>query len=565
MSDQRLSYMCGAGTEPLWGITVGEQLRHLASVWPEGLALVDCQQGVRWSWSELDRKVDALAAAYLDLSLEPGDRVAIWMMNRSEWTLAMLAAARVGMVSVNVNPGARKAELQQFLNLVQARALIIQDHFKTSDYPKMVSELLPELASAGEVALRCEAVPSLERVIRVGSESAPGMINFSGLLHEPNPDTLERVRSLSVLVDFDSPANIQFSNAMGGEPAGTTLTHHNIINNGLTVGRTLRLSENDRVCIPVPLFHCFGLVMGNMACLTHGGAMIYPGEAFEPLDTLKAVQKEGCTALYGVPAMFKAMLDHEEFSDFDLSTLRTGIMAGAPCPPDTMDQVMTRMHMTEVTIGYGMTESSPISFMSDVDDAIEHRLSTVGTIRPHQEAKIIDSEGRIVPLGEVGELCVRGYNVMRGYWGNPDLSARVVDAARWLHTGDLARLDEDGYCRIVGGVKDVIIRGGENIYPQEIEDYLRTHPQVRDAVVVGMPDERLGEVVCACVEIQHGEETLTAEMLQDYCREQIAHFKIPRYVRFYESFPGSTGRALKFMLRDESLTDLGLRDPGGWH
>ncbi|SEK28301.1 AMP-binding protein [Ectothiorhodospira marina] len=565
MSGQRLSYVCGAGTEPLWGITVGEQLHHLATVWPEGLALVDCQQGRRWTWSELDQQVDALAAAYLELGLDPGDRVAIWMMNRSEWALAMFAAARVGMISVNVNPGARKAELQRSLQRVQARALIIQDQFKSSDYLKMVSELFPELASAGAGALRCEAVPSLERVIRVGSASTPGMINFSELLCAPNAETLERVRSLSALVDFDAPANIQFSNAMGGDPAGTTLTHHNIINNGLTVGRTLRLSEEDRVCIPVPLFHCFGLVMGNMACLTHGSAMIYPGEAFEPLDTLQAVQKEGCTALYGVPAMFKAMLDHEEFAGFDLSTLRTGIMAGAPCPPDTMDQVMNRMHMTEVTIGYGMTESSPISFMSDVDDAVEHRLSTVGTIRPHQEAKIIDSEGRIVQLGDVGELCVRGYNVMRGYWGDPDLTARVVDAARWLHTGDMARLDEAGYCRIVGGVKDVIIRGGENIYPQEIEDYLRGHPRVRDAVVVGVPDERLGEVVCACVELQSGEATLTAQMLQDYCREQIAHFKIPRYVRFYESFPGSTGRALKFMLRDESLTDLGLRDPGGGH
>ncbi|WP_412851442.1 AMP-binding protein [Ectothiorhodospira shaposhnikovii] len=561
MSQPDRSYVQGKGGEPLQGTTVGERLRLLATSHPEGPALVDCAHGVRLSWKAMDVAVDRLAAALLGLGLQPGDRIAIWMMNRSEWTLTQLAAARLGMISVNINPGVRKAELQRFLNLVQARALVTQDAFKTSDYIRMLQELLPELAEAESGILNAVAVPSLRRVIRVGEASTPGMLDFTRLMEgDVDPEALAEVAALAARVEMDDPVNIQFSNAMGGEPAGTTLTHHNIINNGYMVGQTLRLGADDRVCIPVPLFHCFGMVMGNMACLGHGATMVYPGEAFDPLDTLKAVAGERCTALYGVPAMFKAILDHERFADFDLASLRTGIMAGAPCPPDTMDQVMRLMHMDQVTIGYGMTESSPISFMSDVNDPVERRLNTVGTIRPHVEAKVIDSEGRIVPRGVTGELCVRGYNVMRGYWDDPELTRRVVDAAGWLHTGDLARIDEEGYCRIVGGVKDMIIRGGENIYPREIEDFLRTHPGIRDAVVVGIPDDRLGEVVCACVELGSG-VSLTEAEVKDFCKGQIAHFKIPLHVRLYEAFPRSTGRALKFMLRDEALAALGIPAP----
>ncbi|MCG5501379.1 AMP-binding protein [Ectothiorhodospira lacustris] len=561
MSHPDYSYVHGAGAEPLQGTTVGDCLRRQASTRPEDLAVVDCTHDVCLSWRELDAAVDRLAVAFLALGLEPGDRIAIWMMNRSEWTLTQLAAARLGMISVNINPGARKAELQRFLNLVQVRALVTQDVFKTSDYIQMLQELLPELADAENGILSAAAIPSLQRVIRVGEAETPGTLNFSRLMQaECTPQALARVAEMAARVEMDDPVNIQFSNAMGGEPAGTTLTHHNILNNGHMVGQSLCLGADDRVCIPVPLFHCFGMVMGNMACLGHGAAMVYPGEAFDPLDTLKAVAGQRCTALYGVPAMFKAMLDHERFSDFDLASLRTGIMAGAPCPPETMDQVMRLMHMAQVTIGYGMTESSPISFMSDVNDPVERRLNTVGTIRPHVEAKVIDSEGRIVPRGVTGELCVRGYNVMRGYWDDPELSRRVVDAAGWLHTGDLAQIDGAGYCRIVGGVKDMIIRGGENIYPRELEDFLRTHPQIRDAVVVGIPDDRLGEVVCACVELGAG-TSLTEAAVKDFCKGQIAHFKIPLHVRLYEAFPRSTGRALKFMLRDEALAALGIHAP----
>ncbi|MBK1692346.1 AMP-binding protein [Ectothiorhodospira mobilis] len=550
------SYLHGVGTAPLMGCTLGDRLRELAGQRPEGLALVDCAHGVRWTWQALDHQASVLAAAFLDLGLVPGDRVALWLMNRAEWTLSLLAAARVGMIAVNINPGARRGEVQRFLNQVQARALIIQPAFKTSDYLAMVQELLSDRDRQAGAALQAAAVPDLRQVIQAGEEEVPGMHRFAGLLESASPQARAQVDALSAAVDFDDPVNIQFSNATGGEAAGTTLTHHNILNNGAMVGRTLHLGPEDRVCIPVPLFHCFGMVMGNMACLAHGSTMVYPGEAFDPAQTLEAVQAEGCTALYGVPAMFKAMLEQERFADFDLSTLRTGIMAGAPCPPETMDQVMTRMHMDQVTIAYGMTESSPVSFMSDVDDPVDRRLNTVGTLRPHLEAKIIDGEGCILPRGEAGELCVRGYSVMRGYWNDAQLTRRVIDEAGWLHTGDLACLDEDGYCRIVGGVKDVIIRGGENIYPREIEDFLTTHPQIAEAVVVGVPDARLGETVCACVRVTASD--LTPEAVQAFCRGEIAHYKIPAHVRLYERFPRSTGRALRFMLKDESLEALGL-------
>lgn len=556
MQQHSHSYVHRTGEAPLTGCTLGERLRELAMQCPEDLALVDCAHGVRWTWKALDHQVTALAAAFLDLGLVPGDRVALWLMNRAEWTLSLLAAARVGMIAVNINPGARRAELQRFLNLVQARALIIQPVFKTSDYVAMVQELVPDRDRQPGAALQTPAVPDLRQVIQAGEEAVPGMHRFVELLENASPEAQERVEALSAAVDFDDPVNIQFSNATGGEAAGTTLTHHNILNNGAMVGRTLHLGPEDRVCIPVPLFHCFGMVMGNMACLAQGSTMVYPGEAFDPIQTLEAVQAEGCTALYGVPAMFKAMLEQEHFADFDLSTLRTGIMAGAPCPPEIMDQVMTRMHMDQVTIAYGMTESSPVSFMSDVDDPVDRRLNTVGTLRPHLEAKIIDGEGRILPRGEAGELCVRGYSVMRGYWNDVQLTRRVIDEGGWLHTGDLACLDEDGYCRIVGGVKDVIIRGGENVYPREIEDFLITHPQIAEAVVVGVPDARLGEAVCAC--IRGCGSGLTPEAVQDFCRGEIAHYKIPAHVRLYEHFPRSTGRALRFMLKEESLAALEL-------
>lgn len=553
------SYVHGVGAHSLIGETLGERLAQQAATRPEAIALIDRNQGVELTWRGLNARVDDLGAALLRLGLEPGDRIAIWAQNRVEWTLTQLAAARAGLILVNLNPAARAAEVSDHLALVGARALVIQDAFKSSDYIAMCRELLPELDTARPGSLRSTALPELRWVIRLGDEITPGMLNFDGLTDALEANDRKRLRQVAEAVQFDDPVNIQFSNATGGKAAGATLTHHNILNNGYIVGETLRLGEADRVCLPVPLFHCFGMVMGNLACLAHGSTMVYPGEAFDPLDTLEAISEHRCTAVYGVPAMFKAMLEHERFGALNLDTLRTGVMAGAPCPVETMRQVMTDMNMEQVVIAYGMTESSPVSFMSDVDDPVERRVSTVGTIRPHTEVKIVDSEGRIVPPGVSGELCTRGYNVMRGYWNNPELTAQVIDAHGWLHTGDLAQIDEDGYCRIVGGIKDMVIRGGENIYPAEVEEFLLTHPAVSEAVVVGVPDERMGEELCACLRLEPG-KTLTPEDIREHCKGRIAHYKIPRHVRVYERFPGSTGRALKFMLRGESLEALGIED-----
>lgn len=553
------SYVHGIGDRPLIGETVGGYLERIAAEQPESPALVDRQQGVRWSWQQLNTVVDDYAAALLAMGLDPGDRIAIWAQNRSEWTITQFAAARAGLILVNLNPAARTHEALEQLQLVSPRALVVQDTFKTSDYIAMVREMLPELTESEPGPLRSEALPELEWVIRLGDQHSAGMLRFSDLPARADDAARDRLRQVTDEVQFDAPVNIQFSNATGGKAAGATLTHHNILNNGHIVGQTLRLGHEDRICIPVPLFHCFGMVMGNMACLAHGSTMVYPEEAFDPLATLQTIHDERCTGVYGVPAMFSAMLDHEQFRRFDLASLRTGIMAGAPCPIETMRRVIDEMNMHQVVIGYGMTETSPVSFMSRVDDDVELRVSTVGRICPHTEAKVIDSDGRLVPPDTTGELCTRGYNVMRGYWENPALTDQVIDAAGWMHTGDLARLDPDGYCRIVGGIKDVVIRGGENIYPAEVEEFLTEHPAIAEAVVVGVPDERMGEEACACIRLEQG-QTLDADAVRGFCREAIAHYKVPKYIRFYERFPGSTGGALKFMLRTESLKALGLQD-----
>ncbi len=554
------SYVHGIGTRPLVGETIGECLERIAATCPERPAMVDCQHGGRWTWSALNQQADEIAAGLIGMGLEPGERIAAWSQNRAEWTLTQFAAAKAGLILVNINPAARTEELRRYLQLVGARALVLQAAFKTSDYLAMARELLPDLPGSKPGDLRSGTLPDLRWVIRLGSERTPGMLGFDEITGFADADAHRRLRETMAATPFDAPANIQFSNATGGKAAGATLTHHNLLNNGFTVGDTLRLGEADRVCIPVPLFHCFGMVMGNLACLAHGSTMVYPGEVFDPQETLEAIAAEQCTAVYGVPAMFKAMLEHERFAAFDLGSLRTGIMAGAPCPEETMRQVMTDMHMEEVVIAYGMTETSPVSFMSDVDDLVERRVSTVGTVRAHTEVKIIDSAGRVVPPGTSGELCTRGYNVMRGYWNDPELTAQVIDTAGWMHTGDLALLDEAGYCRIVGGIKDMVIRGGENIYPAEIEEFLAGHAAIAEAVVVGVPDERMGEELCACIRVEPG-RTLDEAAVRAHCRDAIAHYKVPRYLRFYQRFPRSTGRALKYMLRQESLQALNLQDP----
>jgi fatty-acyl-CoA synthase len=559
MTKLNRSYMHGTGTTPLTSATLGDLLEAGVAAHPDQLVLVSRAQGIRWTWRELARRVDAFAAGLLALQLRPGERIAIWANNRAEWLIAQLAAAKAGLILVNINPAARRGEVQQFLNLVEASALIVQDRFKTSDYIAMVQEIVPELAQAEPGRLSCAAVPSLRLVIQLGEAPVPGMLAFSEVAERALPEHQRELAETAARVQCDDPVNIQFSSAAGGKPAAATLSHHNIVNNGFFVGQTLRLGASDRVCLPVPLFHCFGMVMGNLACLTHGSTIVYPGEGFDPAETLATVAAERCTALYGVPAMFAAVLDHERFAEHDLSSLRTGIMAGAPCPIETMRRVVRDMHMEQVTIAYGMTETSPVSFMSDIDDSLERRVSTVGTIRPHTEAKVIDAEGRIVPPGTVGELCTRGYNVMLGYWNEPARTAQVIDAAGWMHTGDLARLDDEGYCNIAGGLKDMVIRGGENVYPAEIEEFLLTHPSIAEAVVVGVPDARLGEEICACLRLQPGAE-LSEAALRAFCQDQIAHYKIPRYVRCYPQFPASTGRALKFLLRQQVMAELRLKE-----
>lgn len=551
------SYVHGTSLEPLIGETIGRFFDRMVEECAQHEALVCCAEDVRWTWRELGEQVDAVAAGLLARGLERGDRLAIWAQNRSEWVVAQFAAAKAGLILVNINPAARSGELRDYLTRVEARALITQDRFKSSDYIAMLNELLPELAQSEPGQLRSEAVPSLQLVIRLGEGDSAGMLHFGELAGCATEESRQRLVALAEEIDCDDPFDIQFSSASGGKPAGATLSHHNILNNGFFIGETLQLTGADRVCIPVPLFHCFGMVMGNMACLTHGSTVVYPGESFDPEQALVAVASERCTALYGVPAMFIAMLEHESFGDHDLSTLRTGIMAGAPCPIGTMRQVVDDMHMQQVVIAYGMTESSPVSFMCDIDDPLERRVSTVGTVRPHTEVKIASGTGTPVPVGEVGELCVRGYNVMRGYWNEPERTAQVIDSQGWLHSGDLARLDAEGYCNIVGSVKDVVIRGGENIYPVEVEEFLGQQPGVAQVVAFGVPDSRLGEELCACVRLEEG-AALDEESLRSRCRGEIAHYKIPRYIRLYDNFPDSTGPALKSELRERAVADLQL-------
>ncbi|MBS0380386.1 MAG: AMP-binding protein [Proteobacteria bacterium] len=523
-----------------------------------GLAVV--HQGVSLSFAELDREVDRVARGLLALGLKPKDRVGIWAPNCREWILTMFAAARAGLILVNINPAYRATELRFALRHVGCRALVFAPRFKTSDYGAMLSELLPELDECEPGRLDCADFPELRLLVQTGPEALPGTLSFAQLeAAAPGcaPETLAAVRAC---VDPDDVFNIQFTSGTTGHPKGATLTHFNIVNNGFFIGEGMRLTAADRVCIPVPLYHCFGMVLGVLAAMTHGALSVLPCDAFEPLAVLKAVESERCTALHGVPTMFIAELDHPRFAEFDLGSLRTGIMAGSPCPIAVMRRVVAEMHMPEVTICYGMTETSPVSFQSDADESLERRVGTVGRVHPHVQVKIVDGDGRVTPRGVAGELLTRGYSVMRGYWGEPERTAEAIDAAGWMHTGDLAVIDADGYCNIVGRVKDMIIRGGENVYPREIEEFLYRHPQVLDVAVVGVPDARFGEEVCAVIRLREGAQPCAAEIIA-FCRGQIAHYKVPRYVRFVEAFPMTvTGKVQKYLLREQMRGELGLSE-----
>src|SRR5450830_372285 len=552
------SYVHGAHPTPLIGATIGAHLAAIAARHQDADALVIPHQDVRWSYAEFDRRCTDLAAGLLRLGLQPGERIGIWSQNRAEWVLTQFATARAGLILVNINPAYRRSELEYVLEKVACSALILAPAFKSSDYLAILQEVVPELATARAGALHARALPALRHVIRLGEERSPGMRNFSELSADLAAADYRRLDEVAAGVQFDDAVNIQFTSGTTGAPKGATLTHHNILNNGFFIGEAMRLTSADRLCIPVPLYHCFGMVLGNLACVTHGAAMVYPGEAFDPKAVLETVQAERCTGLHGVPTMFIAILDHPDFPQYDLSTLRTGIMAGSPCPMEVMTRVIELMHMEEITIAYGMTETSPVSFQTSIDDPRTMRVASIGRVHPHLEVKIIDAEGAIVPRGEKGELLTRGYSVMQGYWGDSEKTAEAIDAARWMHTGDLAVIDDNGFCSIVGRSKDMVIRGGENIYPREVEEFLYRHPKVLDVQCVGVPDARYGEELCACIILRPGMQA-TQEEVREFCQDQIAHYKIPRYVRFVEEFPMTvTGKIQKYLLRKQVATDLGL-------
>jgi fatty-acyl-CoA synthase len=546
-----LSYVHGGGTRPLLGETIGACFDRIVERFGEREALVVRHQNIRWTYRDLQRRVDNLAIALLSLGMNPGERIGIWSQNNAEWLLVQLATAKAGLILVNINPAYRRSELEYALNKVQCRALILSPRFKSSDYLEILRELAPELDGCEPGKLAAAVLPSLALVIRLGAEKSAGMLNFDELLGDASLADLARLKSLGATLQFDDPINIQFTSGTTGQPKGATLTHHNILNNGYFVGVAMHFSELDRLCIPVPLYHCFGMVLGNLVCITHGATMVYPDESFNAEAVLEAIEAERCTALHGVPTMFIAMLEHPRFAHLDMTSLRTGMMAGAPCPAELMQKVIERMHMRQVTIGYGMTETSPISFQSSMDDSAEHRVSTVGRVSPHQEVKIVDEDGRIVPHGVTGELLTRGYSVMRGYWEDDERTLESIDAAGWMHSGDLATLDAQGYCRIVGRSKDMVIRGGENIYPTEIEQFLYRHPKILDVQCVGVPDAKYGEELCACIILRPGTQA-SEEEIREFCRGQIAHYKVPRYVRFVDSFPMTvTGKVQKFVLRQQ--------------
>jgi fatty-acyl-CoA synthase len=543
----QISYDHGVSSKKLIGETIGSFFDRTVDTYREREALVVRHQSIRWSWGELGRRVDDLAAGLLSLGLERGDRIGIWSPNNAEWTLTQFASAKAGLVLVNVNPAYRRAELEYAMNKVECKALILAPALKTSNYLEIASEL----AKAGKL-------PHLKHVIRLGAEKTPGMLNFDDVAKAGGNAERMKLAELGPKLQFDDAINIQFTSGTTGHPKGATLSHHNILNNGFFVAEGLKFTPDDRLCVPVPLYHCFGMVMANLGCLTHGSTMVYPSEAFDPLATLQAVAEERCTALYGVPTMFIAQLDHPEFEKFDLKSLRTGIMAGSPCPIEVMKKVQSRMNMHEVTIAYGMTETSPVSTQCATDDPVERRVSTVGQVMPHVEIKIVDAEGRAVPRGETGEFCTRGYSVMKGYWNDADKTAEAIDEAGWMRTGDLATMDEEGYVNIVGRLKDMVIRGGENVYPREIEEFLYRHPKVQDVQVIGVPDKKYGEEICAWIKLHDG-KAATAEEIREFCKGQIAHYKIPRYIEFVDAFPMTiTGKIQKFVMREQTIGKLGL-------
>ncbi len=557
-----LSYVSGISSVPLIGQTIGANFDAAVAKYPDHDALIVRHQNLRYSYRQLQAAVDVCARALIALGLNKGDRVGIWAANVAEWTITQFATAKIGVIQVNINPSYRTTELEYVIKQSGLRALVLAARLKSSDYVAMVNELMPELAALPPTPGRVQAAkfPDLEYLVVLDDEQRAGMWSWPNLLARAELVTVAQLAARQSEQQFDDPINIQYTSGTTGFPKGATLSHHNILNNGFFVGEMMHFTDQDRLCIPVPLYHCFGMVMGNLTCVTHGATMVYPAESFDPLATLEAVEAERCTALHGVPTMFIAELNHAEFDHFDLSTLRTGIMAGSPCPIEVMKQVNVKMNMGEVEIAYGMTETSPVSFQSRADDPLEKRVSTVGRVMPHIECKIVDpSNGAVVPRGAAGELCTRGYSVMLGYWNNVEATAAAIDLARWMHTGDLATMDEHGYVNIVGRIKDLIIRGGENIYPREVEEFLYTHPAIADVQVIGVPSRRYGEEIMAWVKLKPGVQT-SEDDIRNYCEGKISRHKVPRYVKFVDGFPMTvTGKIQKYLMRQQSIEELGLQ------
>ncbi len=552
------SYVHGSSSANLLGETLGANFDVAAERWSDREALVVRHQNLRWTYKDLKKRVDAFAAGLLSLGLETGDRVGIWSQNNSEWVVTQYATAKAGLILVNLNPAYRALELEYAINKVGCKALILSERFKSSNYIEMLKELAPSLTQSHPGELGSERLTTLSHVIQIGGKTSRGCFDFTEVIEMASPKSLERLEKVASGLQFDDPINIQFTSGTTGSPKGATLTHFNSLNNGFSTGEVLKFGPNDRLCVPVPLYHCFGMVLSNIAALTHGASVVYPDETFDPLRVLEAIEAEKCTALHGVPTMFIALLEHPRFSEFDLSSLRTGIMAGSPCPIEIMRRVVEEMHCQELTIAYGMTETSPTISQTRTDDAIERRVSTVGTVFPNVEVKITNKIGQVVPIGVTGELLARGYSVMSGYWADPDRTSESVDSAGWMHTGDLATMDSDGYLNIVGRVKDMVIRGGENIYPREVEEFLHRNPKITDVQVFGVPDAKYGEELCAWIVLKHGEKA-DADEIREFCRGQISHFKIPRYVQFVAEFPMTvTGKVQKFSMRDSMIEKLSL-------
>jgi fatty-acyl-CoA synthase len=546
-----LSYASGPSALPLLGETLGANIDRIAATYPENEAVVAVAPGVRLTYEEFRAATDELARGLMALGVRHGDRVGIWSTNTLEWVIAQFATPKIGAILVNINPAYRTSEVSYVLEQSGVSVLLTQVRHKTSEYVEMLREVRPSL-------------PGLRMLVLIGDEETQSPLEDAmrwddvraAAVNVPAQALAERL----ALTQFDEPINVQYTSGTTGFPKGATLSHHNILNNGFFIGEGCRYTPADRVCVPVPFYHCFGMVLGNLAIVTHGATIVIPSASFDPVSSLEAVQRERCTALYGVPTMFIAELALPNFKDYDCSTLRTGIMAGSPCPVEIMKRVQTEMHMPEVTICYGMTETSPVSTQTAVDDPLDKRTGTVGRVHPHLEVKVIDEEGRCVERGVPGELCTRGYSVMLGYWNDPENTALAIDAARFMHTGDIAVMDDEGYVNIAGRIKDMVIRGGENVYPRELEEFLYTHPAIKDVSVIGVPDAKYGEELCAWV-VLHEHATASQEEIREFCRGKIAHYKIPRYVTFVAGFPMTvTGKVQKYKMREQSTQELGLSE-----